>query len=176
VKTVVLLFLLSNFLFADLKTQLYDMYKKRDYNQVCELGVNGINQYQNDEDYISVYAFSCLYSDNIDQIAVPITLLYRSKESRNNAAYLSTILMQKKLLLSSLVDKAKLSTYKLPSTDFLLSKVFDLYAESNFSKTFNDPINSRISYTLDITKTDTKNIIIIEEYYDRILTNRHLYH
>ena len=162
---------------ADMKAKLYDLYNAKAYRKACEIGIQSLNKYQNDEDYISLYAFSCLNSDNIDQLAVPITLLYRTKESRTNAAYLSTILMQKKLLLNALVDNVKLSTFNMPSTDYLLSKVFDLFTKNQTIDTpLHDDTDKKRYYKVNITKIDNKNVIIIEEYYDKILTTRHLYY
>ncbi len=177
-KIVLLTLLVTLSLFADLKHQLFNLYQNKEYSKVCTIGINGINKYREDEDYISIYAFGCLYSDNIDQLAVPITLLKSSEESRTNAAYLSTILMQKKLLLNALVDNISLSSFILPSTDYILSKVFSLYSKEkvDIGKKIFDTQDTRKYYILKIRKTNNKNIIVIEEYYDKILTSRHLYY
>ena len=177
-KIVLLSLLLTLSLFADLKQKLFGLYQNKEYSKICTIGINGINTYREDEDYISIYAFACLYSDNIDQLAVPITLLKKTEESRTNAAYLSTILMQKKLLLNALVDDVYLQSFKLPSTDYILSKVFDLYSKEkvDLGKKIFDTVDKRKYYILKIRKTNNKNIIVIEEYYDKILTSRHLYY
>jgi len=172
--------LLVSLSFADIKNSLYHLYQDKNYEEACKKGFKAFGTYRNDEEFISLYAFSCLKADQIDRLAVPITMLNKSEESRSNAAYFSVILMQKKLLQHALIDGYKLQELKLPTTDHVLSIVFDLYSKADHSRKrshymFKDPINTKISYKLYIKNTNQNKTMVIEEYYDTIMTHRHIY-
>ncbi len=178
------LFLLSSLFltlsFADIKSSLYPLYQDKNYEKACKEGLKVFNTYIKDEEFISLYAFSCLNADYIDRLAVPITMLDGSEESRSNAAYFSVILMQKKLLQHSLLDGYKLTQLKLPSTDYVLSIVFDLYSKADHSRKRNhymlqDLNNKKITYNLYIKNSNQSQTMVIEEYYDTIMTHRHTY-
>ncbi len=169
-------FLLS----ADIKTSLYHLYQDKQYDAACKEGLKVFNQNRNDEEFVSLYAFSCLNADHIDRLAIPITLLSHSEESRSNAAYFSVILMQKKLLFHSLMDGYQLQELKLPQTDHIISTVYELYSKlSNERKrtlySFIDPKNDKVSYKLYIKKSGQEKTMVIEEFYDTIMTHRHEY-
>jgi len=178
------LFLLSSFFltlsFADVKSSLYHLYQDKNYEKACKEGLKVFSKYRKDEEFISLYAFSCLYADYIDRLAVPITMLDGSEESRSNAAYFSVILMQKKLLQHALLDGYKLTQLKLPTTDHVLSIVFDLYSKADHSRKrshymLQDLNNEKISYKLYIKNSNQSQTMVIEEYYDTIMTHRHNY-
>ena len=177
-------FLILFFLFvnahATIKDKMYKLYQNEEYAKACFMGYQNFHKYKKDEVYVSLYAFSCVKSDYIDRLAQAITALKFSKEARKNAAYFSTILMQKKLLYYSLVDGYHLSQFKLPTTDYVLSKVFDLYSKAEGEKQkklyiFQDPDDSKLLYKLYILKQQNINKIVIEEYYNTIKIKRHIY-
>lgn len=176
-----LIFLLSITIYgADIKNSLLDLYKKKDYEQVCTIGFNNFKDYSTDEEFISIYAFGCLYADYIDRLAVPITTLKFSPEARANASYLSVILMQKKLLFHSLMDGYDISSLNLPTTDYILSKVFDLYIKESTSEkklfyTFIDDIDSSITYKLYLLKDPKLDKMIIEKFQNSISVEKHIY-
>jgi hypothetical protein len=156
------------------------LFQNKIYKEVCSIGTKNFNNYRDDEEYISLYAFSCLYSDQIDRLAIPIILLRNSKESRANASYFSTILMQKKLLYHSLMDGYDISNLNLATTDYILSKVFDLYVKiGKYEKRqfyiFHDKESPKVTYKLYLQKTLKTTKMIIEEYYDNILVKKHIY-
>jgi hypothetical protein len=167
-------------LFANPKAELYKLYQEKNYNDACRLGMNNYPQYDRDEAFISLYAFSCLEVDYIDRLAVPISALKYSKEARANAAYFSIILMQKKLLYHALIDNYDISSLNLPTTQHVLSIVFNLYAKDTMKKNknlfiYDDPKDSHISYKLYIETQPQIKKMVIEVYHDKILTQRHLY-
>ena len=173
-------FVFSSFTLADVKTSLYHLYQNKQYEQACKEGLNLFQNNRHDEEFISLYAFSCLEADHIGRLAIPISILKSSEEARSNAAYFSVILMQQKLLYHSLVDGYKLSEYKLPTTNHVLSIVFDLYLKVSHERKrnhylFKDPVNDKVSYKLYIKNSDQTKKMIIEEYYDTIMTHRHIY-
>ena len=176
----ILIILISINLFANIKEDLFNLYQNQKYEEVCNIGFKNFSDYRNDEEYISLYAFACLKSDYLDRIAVPLTKLKFSKEARANASYLSVILMQKKLLYHALVDNYDLSSFDLPTTNYVLSKVFDFYSKlgKHQARTFyifEDTNDKKLTYKLYILKDDKLNKIVIEEFYDTILIKKHIY-
>lgn len=179
-KIIVLLFALYFSAFADVKQEIFSLYQLKEYDKACQLGLLNLNRFKDDENFVSIYAYSCLYSDHIERVAFPIALLKSTTEARANAAYLSTILMQKKLLEYSLHDNFSLKQFKLPTTDNVLSKVFDLYSKLPVFKKipiyeFVDPNNDKIGYKLYMTGDKGSNNMIIEEYYQSVLVKKHIY-
>jgi len=178
-KTLLILFIAIN-LYADVKQDMFTLYQNEKYKKVCKIGFNNFTKYRQNEEYILLYAFACLKSDYIDRLTIPIATLKYSKESRANSAYFSIILMQKKLLYHALVDNYELSSLKLPSTDYVLSKVFDLYAKLGKHKPrafylFEDEDDSKLTYKLFLIKDDKLSKMVIEEYYNSISIKRHVY-
>lgn len=179
-KPLILLISLFTFLFSDAKQDIYSLYQVKQYEKACKLGLINFNKNRDDENFVSIYAFSCLYADYIDRLSVPITLLNSSKEARSNAAYLSIILMQKKLLEHSLKDNYSIKALKLPTTDNILSKVFDLYSNVQADKkiplyVFIDPNNDKITYRLYLSGNADASNMVIEELYDSTLVKKHIY-
>lgn len=167
-------------LHADVKEQMLKLYKAGSFEASCELGYSQFEANKRDEEFISLYSFACLEADFIDRLSVPSVTLRFSKEARANAAYFAVILMQKKLLYHALLDNYDLSIYTLPSTDYILSKVFDLYTKQGKqtpqeSYTFRDEKDPQRSYKLYVTKNDTVAKIVIEEYHNGSMLKRHIY-
>jgi hypothetical protein len=167
-------------LYANTKQNMFNLYQNKKYEKVCQLGFNNFKNNKRDEEFVSLYAFSCLNSDYIDRLAVPTAVLKFSREARANSAYFSVILMQKKLLYHALVDNYDLSKFSLPTTDYVLSRVFDLYSkigkhEPRAFYLFEDPNDTKLTYKLYLVRDYKLNKIVIEEFYDRITIKRHVY-
>jgi len=178
-KIIVLIFLTLT-LYANVKQDMFNLYQNKKYEDVCRIGFEHFNRNVKDEEYVSLYAFACLHSDNLDRLAVPIALLKFSKEARSNSAYFSVILMQKKLLYHALNDNYDISALELPTTDYVLSRVFDLYSklqkhEPRAFYLFEDPNDSKLTYKLYLIKDGKLSKMVIEEYYDTITIKRHIY-
>jgi len=178
-KFIIFFFLVIN-ANAGIKQKMFQLYQNEQYAKACTMGYDYFKKYKKDENYVSLYAFSCIKSDYIDRLALPITALKFSKEARKNSAYFSTILMQKKLLYYSLVDGYNLSKFQLPSTDYVLSKVFDLYSKLKDHKKkefyiLKDPNDDKLIYKLFLIKKQNIKKMVIEEYYDTIKVKRHIY-
>ena len=175
------MFLLSPlFLLADGKVETYKLFQDAKYEEACQSGDTLLQQYKDDEEFISLYAFSCLNADQLDKLSIPIASLKKTSESRANAAYFSVILMQKKLLMHALADQYDLKPIKLPTTEYVLSTVFDLYSNDQGSKdrrryNYTDPKDIKKSYRLFVTKSASSPKMVIEEYNDKIMTKRHIY-
>ncbi len=177
---IILIIFLSISLYADIKQDMFNLYQNKKYEDVCNVGFNNFKHYRQDESYISLYAFSCLNADYIDRLSIPIAMLKFSEESRANSAYFSIILMQKKLLYHALIDNYDISILNLPTTDYVLSKVFDLYAKLNLKEKrafylFEDSNDKKLTYKLYLVKDSRLSKIVIEEYYDSVSIKRHVY-
>lgn len=176
--TLILLITIS--LYGDVTRDMFDLYQNEKYEDVCDMGFNHFKQNKRNEEYVFLYAFACLKSDYIDRLAAPTAVLKYSEESRANSAYFSVILMQKKLLYHSLIDGYELFSYTLPTTDYVLSKVFDLYSklgkhDSRAFYLFEDPNDSKLTYKLYLSRDADVTKMIIEEFYDATAIKRHIY-
>lgn len=177
---IVIMLLLSLSLYADVKQEMLSLYENGYYKDACMLGYNNSLSYDKDENFISLYGFACLKSDYIDRLILPITKLKNSAEARSNGAYFSIIMTQKKLLYHSLIDGYKLSSLKLPSTDYILSKVFDLYSELTDEEQkevylFEDKYDKKLTYKLFLRKDEEVHKMVIEELYDKMIIKSHVY-
>ena len=177
---ILLILLFSLSLFADIKQNMLSLYQNKKYERVCTIGFDNFKRYKKDEEFVSLYAFACLNSDYIDRLAIPVAMLKFSPEARSNSAYFSVILMQKKLLYHALIDNYDLSSLKLPTTDYILSKVFNFYTklgvhEPRIFYLFEDEKDKKLTYKLYIDKSKKLKKIVIEEFYDSINLKRHIY-
>lgn len=177
---LLLIMLLALNLYADRKREMFNLYQNKKFEEVCSIGFDHFKENKKDEEFVTLYAFACLKSDYIDRLAIPTAVLKFSKESRANSAYFSVILMQKKLLYHSLVDNYDLSEFRLPTTDYVLSRVFDLYAkigkhEPRAFYLFEDPNDPKLTYKLYLSRDYKLDKIVIEEFYDTITIKRHVY-
>ena len=107
-------------------------YKKGEYKRVCLDGYRIFDTLRKKEELLSMYAFACLKSDYINRLAVPILILGKSPEARKNRSYLSLILTQKNILISSLSDGLKFKGLSVPTSDHIISKVFNAYFQKNY--------------------------------------------
>ncbi len=128
-----------------------------------------------------LYGLSCLNADHIDRLAVPmISLRYDSKAQRVNASYFATILLQKKLLIHALIDHVDLSNLSLPKTDYLLSKVFELYSQKAYTKHgykyhLHPNEDKETTYVLYLLGDPKKGKLVIEERHHNRLIKTHRY-
>ena len=178
-RLLILLFIITN-MYGDVKQEMFGLYQNKKYEKVCTMGFDNFGKYKRDEEFVSLYAFACLNSDYIDRLAIPTAVLKFTEDARANSAYFSVILMQKKLLYHSLLDGYELSELKLPTTNYILSKVFDLYTklgkhEKRAFYLFEDPQDKKLTYKLYLAKDYKITKMVIEEFYDTMLIKRHIY-
>lgn len=171
--------LFFSLLHADIQNQMLQLYQKGAYKEVCALGIQSFKHIQANEKQLSLYAFACLNTDQIDRLNTPIKTLNQSPEARANASYFTLLILQKKLLIQALYDNYPLKSLKLPTSSHLLSKVFDFYCKdpqtNNSIKEYTDRMNPRQTYKLYTIQIDGHKTFGIDEYYDRILTVHHVY-
>ena len=58
-KIILILFIAIN-IFADVKQDMLYLYENKQYEKACKIGFDNYLQNKSDENYISLYAFSCL--------------------------------------------------------------------------------------------------------------------
>lgn len=182
-KIIYILLMTTVFLFSSNLSTLYKLYEKQEYDKACNYAVKYFykKRNKNSEQYLTFYGLSCLETDNIQRIATPMVGLTKSKDARANAAYFSTILLQKTLLFRALVDKISLKNLHLPNTNFILSKIFsdfsnEEYVLKNGVYTFKDIKKKEMKYQLYIKENKKKEKqMILDIYKDDKFTQRYSY-
>jgi len=153
-KKICLIFILiMTNLYAINKDDIVNLYKNKEYRKACLKAGDLYQKYKDDEDFLSIYAHSCLEEDMINRTILPIVKLYKTQESRENAAYFATILYQKKLLYHALVDDIDISYVNLPKTKYILSIIFNKfingdYKYKNGAYWFTNEKNNELTYSL----------------------------
>ncbi len=172
INRLILLTLFSNFmLFASDFDIVKQYYNENNYRTACLKAGDIYGELSDNEEFLSIYAHSCLESDMINRLVLPIIKLYQTPESRENAVYFSTILYQKKLLYHALVDDVDISYINLPKTNYILSKVFNRFVNGNYNYTngaywFIDEDDSSISYKLTAEEHQKAKKIFLRTYKD----------
>jgi len=177
-KIFVFCFVLSNFLFASTLSDIENLYKQGKYPLVCTQSGHIYTENKNNEKFLNMFADSCLKSDMINRIVLPIIKLYKTKQARENAAYFTTILYQKKMLYYSLCDNIDISYINLPKINYILSKIFDKYIRGKYNLKddaywFKDDTDNEIRYKLSIeTKNGIKKMYLRTYQNDNIIKTR----
>ncbi len=132
-------------------------YKNKEFEKICsdEVASKLYYKYRKDEDFVNVYAYACLQTDMINRLADPITKLRKTKQARANALYYATILYQKKLLHHAVIDSINKLPNNLPTTEYILSKIYDMYVNNEYKKVgnvyfFTDKDDKNIAYKMYI--------------------------
>ncbi len=179
-KVLIPILFLSSGLIASQKQIMRSLYKDAKYMRACNIGHDSFLKNKKDEEYVTLYAYSCLKADYINRLARPIGVLRSTKEARFNSAYFSVILMQKKLLYYSMIDDFDISSLKLPSSDHILSRIFNMYIDASrigqkppFN--FTDKKDPNLSYKLYLIKEDNIQKVVIDELYNSKLITKHKY-
>ena len=182
-KTALLILMTTSFLFSSNLSKLYRLYEKQEYDKACDYAFKYAYKKKNraSENYLTLYGLSCLETNNLSRVAVPMTSLTKTKDARANASYFGTILLQKQLLLQALIDEKPLGELYLPTTNFVLSKVFSLFVEEKYSLKegvyrLNDKEDKSMEYRLYIKKSKKNfHYMIIDIYKDSKFTKRYQY-
>ncbi|MSN96746.1 hypothetical protein F1B92_06150 [Campylobacter sp. FMV-PI01] len=127
-----MVFLVFDILFS---LDIYDIKNLNDmgrYNRICQDNVRQFFVKNQDEVVANIYANACLKMDKINELIIPIVMLYKTQESRENAALYTTILFQKKMLYLALVDGVDISYIKTPKINYILSEVFDKFVAKDY--------------------------------------------
>ena len=181
-KIVLSLFIITTSLFSSNLSVLYKLYEKQEYDKACNYAFKYAykKKNKNSENYLTLYGLSCLETNNIARVAIPMTSLTKTKDARANASYFGTILLQKQLLLQALIDNKPLVKLHLPTTDFVLSKVFSLFIKEKFILKDGvyrliDKKDNSIEYRLYIKNRKSFKYMIIDIYKNSKFTKRYQY-
>jgi len=179
-KKILLFFIIISYSFAISKIDVYNAYHKKNYKKACFEGAKIYFNFKKDNDFLTIFADSCLKTDNINRMAFPAMLLVRNSSDRSNAIYFLTILYQKKLLYKSLIDGFDVSGFKFPTTNYILSKIFVKYSKKEYIKKnniyiFTDDKNPNIKYKMKLIKDKNIYKILINTYKNNILTKTRIY-
>ncbi len=170
----------TSIIFSSNLSTLYKLYENQKYDKGCDYAFKYFNKNSNDEKFLTFYGLSCLETNNINRIAIPMVKLKSKKSSRENASYFGTILLQKQLLKQALLDNRELGNLKLPKTNFILSKIFNLFVQKKYNLKdniyiFKDSKNSDIKYQLYIQQTKIGNYMILDVYKNSKFIKRYRY-
>ncbi len=177
---IILMTLLFSYSFSITKSDIYKAYKEKKYKKACFESTKIYLFNKKDNDFLTVFANSCLKVDNINRMAFPAMLLIRNSGARSNSVYFLTILYQKKLLYKSLIDGFDVSKFKFPTTNYILSKIFVMYADKAYTKVGNTYIfknkkNKDIKYKLYIIKEKGVYKMILKTFKNNNLVKTRIY-
>lgn len=132
-KLIFFIALLNSYLYCEIEIEdVKALYNSKLFNRVCTIEVRDLLIETNDENIAYLYGRSCLNMDKINELIIPIAILYKTKESRENAVYFSTILFQKKLLYRALIDNVNIENINLPKTNYILSIIYDKFKNKEY--------------------------------------------
>ena len=182
-KFIVFILMTTSFLFSSNLTKLYKMYESQEYVKACDYAVKYYYKKanKNNEKYVTLYGLSCLETDKLYRIATPMIQLKNSASARANASYFSTILLQKQLLKQAVIDGKNIDDLHLPTTNFILSKIFHLFVNKEYVLKdniyrFDDKENKEKTYRLYTDKSEkNKTYMIIDIYKEEKFIKRYRY-
>ncbi|SFV67491.1 hypothetical protein MNB_SV-12-549 [hydrothermal vent metagenome] len=172
-KLLLFFIILSSALLSSNLSTLYKFYEKQEYDRGCDYAKKYFNKNRKSEKYLTLYGLTCLETDNIDRIAIPMTLINETKASRENASYFATILLQKQLLKQAILDGKPLGELNLPKTNFILSRIFNMFVNKKYELKNNIYLleDKEKKYKLYIEKKH----LIIDIYINDKFTKRYRY-
>jgi hypothetical protein len=164
-KLILSLVVFASFSFAITKNQVYSLYKKKDYLNVCVKGLWGFKKYKNDEVYLSIVALSCIKVDTINNALRISKSMGKTKIGRANASYIANLYLVKRLLIQFVYDGIDLSNLSLPKSNHFLSIIFDNLSKNNYIKkgdSFIIKLKDRTYILKPLEDSTAKKIVITE--------------
>jgi len=175
-KIFVAILLLFSFSKADELSSFLNSYKSGKVKIAC---AHGRNLYRSsnmrDEQILLAIADVCAKADFIDFIAQMQERFGKTSQSRAAAVYVSTLVLQKKLISQFLNEDVDISTYNLPKTDHILSNVFEDIKNKNYKLIQDKPKHIQIEDNGLFIEVFLDKKICIDVYKDKIKVQRHRY-
>jgi len=165
-----LLLILPIFIFA---FNIKQEYFSHNYQSVCKYGMNHFQKHN--ENLLSFIGYSCIKSDNLFYLPTIINNLKYTKEGRKNSIYFATLLLEKKLLLSYILDNTDISYFRFPLLDHPISIVITNIINKNY-KTENNIFT--VNYKNKVYKVygeKNSSKVFINVYQDNNLIETHWY-
>jgi len=146
----------------DIKTD----FREGRYELACESAGKLFTKYNKNETYLNLFAYSCIKAGYLDRIFLSIVNLNNSKNGRENSLYYLTLLYQKNLIVSMILDNKEYSSISLPKTDHILNKIFLKLKERNY--TLKNGIyeikDKPYMYEVGVIRRGGKNNLFINQY------------
>lgn len=130
-KFLLIIFLSLN-AFALGAVDIKSYFEKAEYPKICNQKIQDLLKDSQNEEFLNIFGISCLKTNDIDRLALPVSKLSKTQSSRENAAYFADILLKKKLLLHAILDGADISYIRLPKSDYILSFIFDKFVKKEY--------------------------------------------
>ena len=167
--SVIFFIFVVNFAFASSLSNIKQLFNDKKFTQVCRKSSAIYEDNKRNEEFLNMFAASCLKSDMINRMVLPIIKLYKTKEARENAVYFATILYQKKLLYYALSDDFDISYVNLPKTNYILSKIFDKFVKGEYnlkngSYWFTDNGKNGLTYKLSMEERNHVKKMYLRTY------------
>ena len=169
--------LYASFAAAATPERILNLYHQGDFRSACLEGAHILRDNRTDETLVNAFGIACLRSDFIDLSSNAILYLRSAPGSRQNAAYILTVVLQKKLLYHAMADGVDIKGSLLPQTPHILSKVYNAYATEEYERITNG-YEMKIDgerVVLDSLQDDGHFKIRIRRYEGSRLVDQHLY-
>ncbi len=166
-KIILLLTFLSICSYGQNLDKIWKKYEEKKYSEICSKSLDSKEyyKYRNNESFINIFAHSCLETDMINRLALPIVKLRKTEKTRANALYYATVLYQKKLLHHALADGLNIFPTGLPTTNYILSKIYDKFTKKEYNTKGNKYIfkddDSSKTYELFLRKSSNGYIKLV---------------
>lgn len=170
--------LAATFLSANTPDRVIELYADGDFRSACLEGARILRDSKDDETFVNAYGIACLKSDFIDLAAPAVMYLRSTSGARQNASYILTVVLQKKLLYHALADNVDLQGAFLPKTPHVLSKVYNAFASGDYTQKGATLYEMRIDgkrITLDSLHDGGHFKIRIRQYEGNRVAKEHLY-
>jgi hypothetical protein len=166
---------MTSLLANDNLSAFLDAYKKEDSSLACRIGREIYRSGLQDEKILIAIGKSCAEDDYINFIGVLQQRLGESVESRRAAVYLSTLILQKRLISQYMFEDIDFSAYTLPKTEHVLSLTFEAIKNNNYTLLSQSPKHLRIGDKDNYLDLYVGKKIHIDVYRDREKIQEHRY-
>jgi len=149
-------------------------YKKHEFKKICLYGANHFQEIKHNEDTLTLVGLSCVKSDYFIYLPHIINNLKHTKKARLNSIYFSILFIEKKLLISYILDNIDISYYRFPKINHPISIVINHIIKRDFKKDNGKIIIKDKNSLYKIYKND-ENKIFIDIYQNNQLISSHWY-
>jgi len=149
-------------------------YQQQNFTRICKYGYHHLKEIKNNEDILSLVGFSCVKRDYFIYLPYIINYLKKTKKARENSIYFSLLFIEKKLLISYVLDGMDISYYRFPLIKHPLSVVMTHLINKDFKKDNDTIIIVDNNKTYKIYKNN-QNKVFIDIYENNQLKETHWY-
>ena len=164
---------------ANTYKDFYYNLKHRNYEKACNIGRDIVFHNKVDEKLTSLIAKACLKGDFIDTLGVIQSKLRETSTSRMNSVVLSSVILQKRLIIQFMYDDVDISSFALPVIDHPLSHTFVAIRDKNYKLISKTPKiiefeNGESRYRVYIDYTSKGRVVIEVKNKNKIEIHRYL--